>query len=78
MHYFESHNNSEECSANKSCNHERHKMPKRTVKKFPGYVVIVRDVMVAGIFATGIWVLGEQFQKLGYYGWANTCNFFRV
>jgi hypothetical protein len=50
-------------------------MPNGETTNPPSFFIILRDVLIAGVFATGIWVIAEKFQNLGYDQAANICDF---
>jgi len=41
----------------------------------PGFFLYVRDIVIAGILATGLWVLGEHLRDQGYVKAAHVVNF---
>jgi hypothetical protein len=75
VYYFQYQNGSEYGSATKRCKHKTNNMAKSETDGFLAIVLILKDVFIAGVFATGLWVIGEKFENLGYEMAANICNF---
>jgi len=69
-----SENKSENSSIQESGDTDGNNMPKYN-ENVSGFWIVLKDVFIAGIFATGIWVLGDAFHDKGYESAADIADF---
>ncbi len=73
----DSDNQTEAQSADKPSEQRGNNIPTSNGNKIveTGFFHFARNVIIAGVFATGIWVIGEQFHNQGYLEIGNAANF---